>query len=210
MTFIFTELFLARFRLTIHDRFTEGHSVARSDSVTSSHTIFSNTVANSCLSRSYTIQVKNAVVLEEKNRWHSMESVSARRCNFGHSSTLYNAFLDYFCKEYTSNHVMPYRKWYFFKIKKKKPWVSISRQNCIFGGFSPGKKPAILSSPKPSELCVRILLERDGWRTTIRLPKKMCRDATLSHSYTSRHPVNCLEVIQTKAIEKCNYTSSAQ
>ena len=45
-----------------------GPSVARSDSVTSSHTLFSNTVANSCLSRPYNIQVKNAVVLEEKNR----------------------------------------------------------------------------------------------------------------------------------------------
>jgi len=62
MVFIFTALFSARFRLTIHDRFTEGPSVARSDSVTSSHTIFSNTVANSCLSRSYNDQEENAVV----------------------------------------------------------------------------------------------------------------------------------------------------
>jgi hypothetical protein len=68
MTFIFTGLFSARFRLTIHDRFTEGPSVARNDSVTSSHTFFSNPVANSCLSRFYNVQVKNAVVLEEKNR----------------------------------------------------------------------------------------------------------------------------------------------
>ena len=68
MTFIFTALFSARFRLPIHDRFTEGPSVARSDSVTSSHTIFSNTVANSCLSRSYIIQVKNAFALKEKNK----------------------------------------------------------------------------------------------------------------------------------------------
>jgi len=66
MTFIFTGLFSARFRLTIHDRFTEGPSVFRSDSITSKHTLFSNTVANSCLSRTYTIQVKNAVVLEER------------------------------------------------------------------------------------------------------------------------------------------------
>ena len=43
-------------------------SVARSDRVTSSHTFFGNPVANSSLSRTYTIQVKNAVVLEEKNR----------------------------------------------------------------------------------------------------------------------------------------------
>ena len=53
MTFIFTALFSARFRLTIHD------------GVTSRHTLFSNTIANSCLSRSYAIQVENAVVLEE-------------------------------------------------------------------------------------------------------------------------------------------------
>jgi len=92
----FTEPFSARFRLPIHDRFTEGPSVARSDSVTSSHTFFSNPVVNSCLSRSYTIQVKNAVVLEEKSRLHSIGSVSARRCNFGHSSTLCNVFLAYF------------------------------------------------------------------------------------------------------------------
>jgi len=78
MTFIFTGLFSNRFRLTIHYRFTEGP------------------VANSCLSRTYNVQVKNAVVLEEMNRLLSMESVSARRCNFGHSSTLYNAFLAYF------------------------------------------------------------------------------------------------------------------
>jgi len=44
MTFIFTALFSVRFRLSIHDRFTEESE------------------------RGYTIQVKNAVVLEEKNR----------------------------------------------------------------------------------------------------------------------------------------------
>jgi len=66
MTFISTAILSARFRLTIHDRFTGSPSVARSDSVTSSHTLFSNTIANSCLSRPYTIQVKNADVLEEK------------------------------------------------------------------------------------------------------------------------------------------------
>jgi len=78
MSFIFTGLFSDRFRLTIHYRFTEGTSVA------------------SCLSRTYNVQVKNALVLEEMNRLLSMESVSARRCNFGHSNTLYNAFLAYF------------------------------------------------------------------------------------------------------------------
>ena len=40
--------------------------MARSDSVTSSHTFFSNPVVNSCLSRTYTIQVKNAVVLKKR------------------------------------------------------------------------------------------------------------------------------------------------
>ena len=39
---------------------------------------------------------------------------------------------------------------------------------------------------------------------------KMCRDATKSHPYTSRHPGNCIEVIQSKAIQKCNYTRSTQ
>ncbi|WP_255550406.1 hypothetical protein [Sporosarcina sp. E16_3] len=42
--------------------------MARSDSVTSSHTIFSNPVVNNCLSRSYNVLVKNAVVFEEKIR----------------------------------------------------------------------------------------------------------------------------------------------
>ena len=42
--------------------------MAKSDSVTSSHTLFSNTVANSCLSRSFNVQVEKAVILEEKNR----------------------------------------------------------------------------------------------------------------------------------------------
>jgi len=70
--------------------------VARSDGVTSSHTFFSSPVVNSCLTRSYNVQVKNAVALVEKNRRLSIEIVSARRCNFGHSSTLYNVFLAYF------------------------------------------------------------------------------------------------------------------
>ena len=68
MTFIFTGLFSARLRLTIHDRFTEGPRVSRSDSVTSRHSFFSHPVANSCLSLTYNAQVKNAVALEEKSR----------------------------------------------------------------------------------------------------------------------------------------------
>ncbi len=58
--------------------------------------LLSNPVANSCLSRIYNVPVKNSVAWEEKNRWQSIVSVSARRCNFGHSCTLYNAFLAYF------------------------------------------------------------------------------------------------------------------
>ena len=64
-------------------------SIARNDSVTSRHTLFGYPVMFISLSRSYNIQVKNAVVLKEKNRCFSIESVSARRCNFGHSSTSY-------------------------------------------------------------------------------------------------------------------------
>jgi hypothetical protein len=62
--------------------------MSRSDFVTSRHTFFSNPVANSCLPRTYNVQVKNAVVLEEMNRLLSIESVSARRYNFGHYCTL--------------------------------------------------------------------------------------------------------------------------
>ena len=68
MTFIFTGSFPLRFRQLFMTDLLRGPSVARSDSVTSSHTFFSNPVVNSCLSRSYNVQVKNAVVLEEKNR----------------------------------------------------------------------------------------------------------------------------------------------
>ena len=40
------------------------------------------------------------------------------------------------------------------------------------------------------------------------ITEKMCRDATKSHPYTSRHLDNRIEVIQSKAIQKRNYTSS--
>ena len=43
-----------------------GPSVARSDSVTSSYTFFSNPVVNSCLSSPYNVQVKNAVVWKKR------------------------------------------------------------------------------------------------------------------------------------------------
>ena len=42
--------------------------MARSDFVISSHTFFGNPVVNNCLSRTYNIQVKNAVILKETNR----------------------------------------------------------------------------------------------------------------------------------------------
>ena len=73
--------------------------MARSDSVTSSHTLFGYPVVNNSLSRSYNIQVKNAVALKVRNSCLSIESVSARICNFGHSSTLYIAFSAYYHDE---------------------------------------------------------------------------------------------------------------
>ena len=47
-------------------------------------------------------------------------------------------------------------------------------------------------------------------KTTIRLPIKMYMDATNSHPYTSSYRGNRIGSIQSKAIEKRNYTSSAQ
>ena len=94
-------------------------SLARSYSVTSSQTFFSNPVVNSCLSRSYNFQVKNAVVLEEMNRRHSMEGVSARRYNFGHSTSFNNAFFSNFSKDHTSNSVTLYRNCNCLKSKKE-------------------------------------------------------------------------------------------
>jgi len=64
---IFTGLFSARFRRINNDHFTE-KSVAISDSVTYCHTLFGYPVVIYRLSRSYNIQVKNAVSLKEKNR----------------------------------------------------------------------------------------------------------------------------------------------
>jgi len=75
--------------------------MARSDSVTSSHTLFGFTVVIISLSRSYNNQVKNAVAWEEKNRRHLIKRVSARRFNFGHSSTLYIVFSSLIFKKVT-------------------------------------------------------------------------------------------------------------
>ena len=63
--------------------------------VTSGHILFGNPVVINYLSQTYTIQVKNAVALKEKNRTLSIKAVSARRCNFGHISTFYIAFSAY-------------------------------------------------------------------------------------------------------------------
>ena len=111
-----------------------------------------------------------------------------------------------FSKDYASKLVLPIRKWHFFKNRRE----SISRQNCIFGGFSPGKKPAILSSQKASALFVLMHLERDGWRTTIRLQKKC---VGMRQSRIPTHPdilVIVLEVIQSKEIPMRNYKSAAR
>ena len=53
--------------------------MAGNDSVTSSHILFGNPVANICLSHAYNIHVKNAIALEEKNKSFSLEVASARR-----------------------------------------------------------------------------------------------------------------------------------
>jgi len=55
-----------------------------------------------------------------------------------------------------------YRKKYFFTRKGKNHIESISRRNCIFGGFSPGRWPSILSSQNALALHVLMHLERDG------------------------------------------------
>ena len=47
-------------------------------------------------------------------------------------------------------------------VKKENPKESFSRQNCIFGGFYPGRCHSILSSQKALALRVLMHLERDG------------------------------------------------
>jgi len=71
-------------------------------------------------------------------------------------------FLLTFSKEYAINHVIPYRKKYFFTRKGKNHIESISRQNCIFGGFSQGRFPSILSSQNALALHVLLHLEQGG------------------------------------------------
>jgi len=64
----FTGEFLVRFWRNIQDIITAEASVARNDFVISSHTFFGHLVVNIRLSRSYNVQVKNAVAWEEENR----------------------------------------------------------------------------------------------------------------------------------------------
>ncbi|WP_255485406.1 hypothetical protein [Sporosarcina sp. BP05] len=42
--------------------------MSRNDFVIPRHTLLGHPVANSCLSRTYNVQVKNAAALKEKNR----------------------------------------------------------------------------------------------------------------------------------------------
>ena len=59
-------------------------------------------------------------------------------------------------------------------------------------------------------LSAPVFLESGERTATIRLTKKLRRGATKSHPYTFEHPVNCLEVIKSKAIKNAAITSSAQ
>ena len=107
--------------------------MARSDSVTSSHAFFGHTVVIIRLSRSYNNQVKNTVTLKVNNRCLSKEIVSTRRCNFGHSCSLYIVFSD-----------LLYKKLTLLNINRDTIVEGSGGQNCIFGRFSPGEKLAIL------------------------------------------------------------------
>ena len=61
-------LFSVRFRRINHDTFTEGQVWLEVTSSLLATLFFGNPVVNNCLSRSYNIQVKSAVVFKEKNR----------------------------------------------------------------------------------------------------------------------------------------------
>ena len=63
----------------------------------------------------------------------------------------------------------------------------------------------IHSFPKALALSVPVPLESDGRTTTIRLTKKLRRDATKSHPYAARNPDNGVVVVQSKAIQKHLY-----
>jgi len=116
-----------------------------------------------------------------------------------------------FTKDYARNHVIPYRKGHFFTSKKREnPIESISRQNCIFGGFSPVKKPAILSSQKSSALLYLCIWSATDEGSPYDYRKKL---VGMRQSRTPTHPdisIIIIEVIQSKAIQKRDYTRSAQ
>ena len=60
----------------------------------------------------------------------------------------------------------------------------------------------IHSSIKALAFRVSAFLEGDGRMATIQLTKKMYRDATASHPYTSKQIGNYIEVVQSKVIQK--------
>ena len=67
------------------------------------------------------------------------------------------------------------------------------------------RKVVIHSFPKALALSVLVALESDGRTTTIRLTKKLRRDATKSHPYTARNPGNDIVAVQSTAIRKNLY-----
>ncbi len=77
MIFIFTGPFPARFRRNIHDSLTEG---------------------NSCLSRSYNVQVENAVIFERKVIISCTYAFGERRMNNHHTIT------EKICRDATKSH----------------------------------------------------------------------------------------------------------
>ncbi|AMQ07625.1 hypothetical protein AZE41_17725 [Sporosarcina psychrophila] len=66
-------------------------------------------------------------------------------------------------------------------------------------------KVVIHSFPKALALRVPVSLVSDGRTPTIRLTKKLRRNATKSHPYAARNPDNSIVVVQSKAIRKHLY-----
>ncbi len=111
-----------------------------------------------------------------------------------------------FSKVYASNYVMSTRKRHFFNKERKNHRESISRQNCIFGGFYPGKKPLYSFVPKSFSTSCTYPFGARRMKDHHTINEKMRRDATKSHPYASRHLGNRIEVIQSKAIQMQLYT----
>jgi hypothetical protein len=63
-------------------------------------------------------------------------------------------------------------------------------------------KVFIHSFPKALVLSVPVSMESDERTPTIRLTKKLRRNATKSHPYAARNLDNCIVVVQSKAIRK--------